>query len=787
MNDVGRIVEASGWAAKMIHPLADNGEGTAASVLGRDFAVSRVLGSESLRVSALGLYRVFINGHRVGRDALTPGWTNYDVRLSYQTYKVAHLLREGANTITIWLGDGWYRSPMMWVEERRKNVWGSRTAVIAELRVAPDRPEILVRTDEHWLSGEAPVRKSQIYFGEIFDATFSEPLSHGVEVAAFDMARLIAHECDPVQELPPLGPIRQWQDGQGRTIYDFGQNTAGYVRLSATADGAAEILVEHAEILDREGEFYNGNYRSAEARIRILVDERGISDYSPHFTYQGFRYARVTTTGTAAVSRLESIPITSVPRTTASFTSGNPLVNRLFQNSIWSHRSNFVDVPTDCPQRDERLGFSGDAQVFAGTACYLADSHSFLVKYVRELMIDQREDGAISHTSPHIVRVQPGQRMQYGSAGWGDAITVIPWRLYLHYGDRAILGEAFPAMVRWIDFLWSLTEDGVVRPPAMPGQRGFCLGDWLQPKGPSSKPMPTIGDDAAATYYLHISLGIALKVARLLGETATENKLSARLATVETAFAHEFVSGAGRLTYDDQTSYALAILGDLVPENLRGAAKQYFRRAVLRTGGRLGTGFLGTPALLPALVKAGEGALAGEVFLQEDVPGWLYQVQRGATTIWERWDAVQRDGTIYDPEMNSFNHYAFGAVSQWLLESVAGFRPVEDAPAFETILFSPVIIDGLSPVSAHYDSVRGRIEAGWTDDGGQVRYEIQIPPGARGVLRLSTQFRHAQLDGKDIPDGQDQIMAAGQHLVTFTYAKPPKQLAGGSALSAHMP
>lgn len=775
------------WVAKMIHPLADGGEGTPASLVTREFHVSRILGNEVLRISALGLYRAFVNGRRIGSDVLTPGWTNYDVRLSYQVYDVAHLLKEGSNTITIWIGDGWYRSPLMWIEERRKNIWGTKISAIAEIRGGANLSDVVVRTDEHWLSGETPVRKSQIYFGEIFDATLAPVAKWGVEVVDFDASKLIAHECDPVRELPALDPLLMWQDHEFRTLYDFGQNTAGYVRISVAADGPSEILIEHAEILDKHGVFYNGNYRSAEAIIRLQVDELGLEDYSPHFTYQGFRYARVTITGRARVTRIQSVPISSVPNETAGFSSGNALVNRFFQNAIWSHRSNFVDVPTDCPQRDERLGFSGDAQVFAGTACYLADSHDFLVKYVRELMVDQAPDGAISHTSPHIVRVKPGKRMQYGSTGWGDAITVIPWRLYLQYGDKDILAEALPAMVKWIDFVWSLTRGGIVRPPATLGARGFCLGDWLQPKGPSSKPLPTIGDDAAATLYLFISLGIAARAAELVGEPVIAERMARMRSEVEAAFRDEFVTPSGRLAYDDQTSYALALLHGLVPADKIASATAYFRGAIMRTGGRLGTGFIGTPALLPALVKVGESALAGEVFLQEDVPGWLYQVRMGATTVWERWDAIQADGTIYNPEMNSFNHYAFGAVCEWLLESVAGFRPDETAPGFENTIFSPTIVDGLSPVSAHYDSLRGRISAAWTLVGDDVRYEFVVPKGAHGTLRLSPEYRNAALDGAPVSTGVDQVVGPGKHVASFKYSLPAKQLVPDSLLAANMP
>ncbi|GLQ12128.1 alpha-L-rhamnosidase [Devosia yakushimensis] len=755
------------WVGKMIVPLTDRGEGGPASQVTREFDVELVRGNEILRVSACGLYRAFINGQRVGEDVLTPGWTTYDARLSYQVYHVAHLLKEGRNTITIWIGDGWYRSPLMWMSERRTEVWGTEVSAIAEIRSGEDFSKVLVATDEHWLSGQTPVRKSQIYFGEIFDATFASRPREGVRSIVFDTRKLILHECAPVRELSPLDPIRQWRDTDGRTIYDFGQNAAGYVRVSIAGETAGEILIEHAEILDERGEFYNVNYRSAEAISRVQVNERGLIDYSPIFTYFGFRYARVTASDGARITKIQSVPISSVPDATAGFSCGNELVNRFFENAIWSHRSNFIDVPIDCPQRDERLGYSGDAQVFAAAACYLADSEGILTKFVRDLMVDQALDGAISHTSPHVVRMKPGNRKQRGSMGWGDAITIIPWRLYVHYGNEDIIAEAFPAMVRWIDFAWSLTTDGVVRPPNTPGMRGYCLGDWLQPAGTEANPLPTIGKDAIATIYLFISLTIGTRVADILGETDTGARLEQMRSAVETAFRREFITASGRLKHDDQTSYALALLHDLVPPELVEATTDCFRQAIGRTGGRLGTGFLGTPALLPALSKVGEGHLAASVFLQEEVPGWLYQVKRGATTIWERWDGVLADGTLFDPDMNSFNHYAFGAVCDWLLESVAGFRPDPKQPGFEHIIYSPTIIPELSPVTAHYDSVRGKISADWTVVGEDVRYEITVPDGTRGTLRLSRAHLEPVVDGVSVDAGREVVVTPGHHVVTF--------------------
>lgn len=782
------LVEAEAkWVAHMVSPLSDAGVGTPASFIDKRFVLDGVSGREVLRISALGLYRCFINGKRVGNDLLTPGWTAYDKRLSFQTYAVGDLLVPGENHIAIWLADGWLRSQMMWGNHPIFNTWGSHIAAIAELRSEPGNGAPLLVTDDSWSSGKLPVLKSGIYFGETYDARVAVEPSAGVAVLPFETSILIPHETTPVRELSPLPPIRTWTDEAGRTIHDFGQNLGGYVAFSVIGDEGARVEVEHAEILDQDGQFYNGNYRTAQSRLDYILAGQGEEHYRPYFTFQGFRYARVTITGNARITHIESVPISSVTEAKASFTSGNALVDRLVLNTLWSQRSNFIEVPTDCPQRDERLGWTGDAQVFAGTACYLADAQDFLTKWIRDVMADQREDGAVSHVVPDPTRLQPEHYPGfYGSTGWGDAIAIVPWQLYLHYGDKGILKETLPSMVKWVDFVWSISDGPIVSPPRQWGDRGFSFGDWLQPGGPSAKPLPTIGDDAAATIYLFITSSLIARIAGILGEDQIARRMQGIADAVKSAFAREFVTASGRLAYDDQTSYALAFLHDLIPPEHVEAAKRYFKATIARSEGRIGTGFIGTPALLPALVKIGEPGIAADVFLQEDVPGWLYQVKMGATTIWERWDAIAPDGSIYNPQMNSYNHYAYGAVCQWLLEGVAGFRPDPEEPGFATIIFEPTIVPELSPVAASHDSPRGTIRAGWTVEGDRVRYEVEVPRGARGVLRLAETYQNIEVDGETWAGGE-QALSAGTHSITFTYTAPARQQRSEVTINARTP
>ncbi len=761
--------------ARMVRPLADRGVGMPASFLRQSVVLDRAEPHAVLSISALGLYRCFINGRRVGRDVLTPGWTCYDRRLSFQTYPVGDLLEIGQNHVEIWLGDGWYRSQLMWAACAMTEVWGDKVAAIAELRAGDGAP--LLATDAHWTSGELPILSAGLYAGEVYDAR-RETLADtaGCAEVAFDASVLVAHEAEPVRELADLPVHAQWNLPDGATVYDFGQNSAGYVALTVRGEAGAEIVVDHAEVLDGARDLDNANFRSAAARIVYILKGEGEESYRPTFSFQGFRYARVAVSGRAAVLSIVSVPISSVGTPTASFVTGHPLINRLVTNTLWSQRSNFIEIPTDCPQRDERLGWTGDAQVFAPTACYLHDCQAFFTKWLRDVVADQRPDGAIAHVVPDPTRMRPGVLPNFvGSTGWGDAICVIPWTLWTHYGDRAVLADMLPAMVRWVDYVFSISEGPIVRPPRAMTERGFTFGDWLQPKGSSEKPLPTIGDDAAATFYLFISATLAAKAAAVLGDGDIEQRMAALAARVKAAFAEEFIAPSGRLVYDDQTSYALAILHDLVPADLLPRTIEYFKASVARSGGRIGTGFIGTPALLPALVKAGEAGLAARLLLQQDVPGWLYQVRMGATTIWERWDAVGPDGKPFDPAMNSYNHYAYGAVCQWLFESVAGFRPDPEKPAFAHVLLEPVIIPELSPLSAHHDTGFGPIGVTWRVEEDRVHYAVDLPPGTTATLILAASYRDIAVDAAPAParNADERLrlpLSAGRHEATFRLA-----------------
>jgi alpha-L-rhamnosidase len=752
--------------AKMVAPRCDAGQGTSGTFVSRQFALDSVPASAILTISALGLYRAFINGKRVGEDLLTPGWTCYDDRIAFQSYEVAPLLQPGENRIEIWLGDGWYRSQLMWASNPIFNCWGDRVAAIAEI-IADGG--VLLASDETWRSGFTPVIRNGIYYGEDYDARITPIDTDAVRALDFDAALLVPHEAGAVKELAMIAPIDRWSEADGRVVFDFGQNAGAYIRLSVKGQAGATVRVEHSEVLGLDRFFDNRNYRSARAEIVYTLKGEGEEVYSPLFTFMGFRYARLTLPEGVELISISLVPVSSVPVAAGGFTCGVSAVNKLVENSIWSQRSNFIEIPTDCPQRDERLGWTGDAQVFAGAACWLADSQRFLTKYLRDVMHDQRPNGAVSHFSPDPTRLHPITDWSdwAGSTGWGDAIVIIPWQLYLHYADEAVLRECFPAMLRWLDFLWSISDGPIIHPPAVWGSHGFTFGDWLQPVGDNRKPRPTVADDCAATLYHFISTQISARIARILGDHEKADSLTTRVGEIRKAFKSEFFSPSGRIAHNDQTSWALAFLYDLVPPEYEEAAKGYFRRVVEETDGVIGTGFIGTPALLPALTKLGMLDVAEKILLNRKVPGWLYQVEHGATSIWERWDAIAEDGSIYDPDMNSYNHYAYGAVCQWLFEDVAGIKPIAAAPGFVEIELDPAILPTLSPVSAWHDTRHGRITADWKLEDGLVTYEVSLPEGV--TAHINTKRGHASLtlNGKPVGETEAVRLTFGTHKITF--------------------
>jgi alpha-L-rhamnosidase len=581
---------------------------------------------------------------------------------------------------------------------------------------------------------------SKIYVGETYDARLEKPgwtkpgFADGdwapVQIIDRSKASLIAPAGPPVRRTQEVTPVKILKTPRGELVFDMGQNMVGWLRLKLSGPAGSTVTLRHAEVLDREGNMYYANLRKAEQTVRYTLKGGGLETYEPRFTFQGFRYVAVEgLPGEPALDQLTGIVIHSDTPMTGRFETSDPLVNKLQQNIVWGQRGNFLDVPTDCPQRDERLGWTGDAQVFARTAAFNADVAGFFTKWLGDARADQKPDGAIPHVIPDVLthRKPAGG----GATGWADATVIVPWTMYLVYGDTRILETHYDSMKRWIGFMRDKAgEDGVWR-------KGEHFGDWLAyATTRSDYPGATTDKDLLATAYFAYSTGLVQRIATLLGREADARELSALQSKVKEAFLREFVTPNGRLSSNTQTAYVLALSFDLLPPALRAQAAERLANDVRSFGSHLTTGFLGTPNLCQTLSSTGHLDVAYGLLMQKTYPSWLYPVTRGATTIWERWDGIKPDGSMQDPGMNSFNHYAYGAIGAWMYSVVAGIDIDPAEPGYKHVLIRPEPGGGLTSARAALLSVHGEIASAWKREGATFSLEVTIPPNTHATIRL---------------------------------------------------
>ncbi|MER6347900.1 family 78 glycoside hydrolase catalytic domain [Streptomyces sp. NPDC001595] len=704
----------------------------------KDFHLDRPVIRARLHVTAHGLYEVEINGRRVGDEALAPGWTVYPERLRYRTHDVTGHLTEGPNTVGAWLGDGWYRGRYGF-DGGTRNIYGTDQSLVAQLEVThDDGTTSVIATDGSWHAAPGPILTSGLYEGETFDARLDDPhwATPGatdvgwtpVRVGTRDPRTLTAPEGPPVrctQEVTPVG-ITRTEDG--RHLLDFGQNLVG--RLRVTADGPAghTVTLRHAEVLE-DGALATRPLREAHAVDTLILPGTGPYTWEPRFTLHGFRYAEITgwpgeLTPDAVTARVYHTDM----RRTGWFTCSDPLIDRLHENVVWSMRGNFVDIPTDCPQRDERLGWTGDIQVFAPTASFLYDCAGMLDSWLTDVGLEQLPDGTI----PWYVPVIPGAPMwtpiQPGAA-WGDVATLTPWVLYQRFGDLDLLRKHHAMAKAWVDLMERLAGPGRL------WDTGFQLGDWLDPAAPPEDPAAGRTDRhlVATGYFAHSARHLALAAAEL-GETAEAARYTALAEEVAAAFRRRYVLPSGRMTSDSATAYALAIAFGLLTPEQRRAAGDRLAELVLADDARIATGFVGTPLICDALTDTGHLDIAYRLLTQTECPSWLYPVTMGATTIWERWDSMRPDGTLNPGGMTSFNHYALGAVADWLHRVVGGVTAT--APGYRTLAFRPRPGGGITWARTRHETPYGTAELSWelTADGMTAR--ATVPEGCTATAEL---------------------------------------------------
>ncbi len=724
------LLSPEDWAASFISPRTLAGLETAAPVVrGRFDLPAAAVGR--LRLTAHGVYEARLNGQRVGDEVLAPGWTSYSHRLRYQTHDVTDLLREGSNELEVVLGNGWFRGRLGFLGGR--GLYGDRLALLAQLEVTDAHGELhVVGTDDSWTAAESGVLADDLYDGQRTDLRRpmwgSESAADVVDVVPVDLGVLVAPDGPPVRVTQVVPAVQVLRSPSGATILDFGQVLVGWVRLRVRGLAAgAEVLVRHAEVLE-DGELGVRPLRTARATDTYLVAGGGEEILEPGLTFHGFRYAEVSGAGEVRGEDAEAVVIGSDLQRTGWFSCSDPMLARFHDNVVWGLRGNTVDVPTDCPQRDERLGWTGDIQVFSPTAAFLFNVGGFLTSWLADLSADQLPDGSVPYVIPDVLH-DPAPT----AAAWGDAAAVVPWVLHERTGDTGILARQLPSMRAWVDRLDALAGESHL------WAGGFQFGDWLDPSAPPDDPFAAkTAPDVVATAHLIRSADLVAQVASILGQDAVAGHYRVVAAAARSAFGREYVTPGGRLLSDAPTAYAMALQWDLLPTSeQRVGAQRRLADLVRASGFHINTGFVGTPLVTDALVGGGDVDVAYRLLLQTSCPSWLYPVTMGATTVWERWDSLLPDGSINPGEMTSFNHYALGAVADWLHRVVAGLAPAE--PGYRRLLVEPRPCAALTSARARHLTPYGEAAVSWERDGGVFTVDVLVPVGARATVRLPGQ------------------------------------------------
>jgi alpha-L-rhamnosidase len=682
----------------------------------RTFTFEKEVQKATLSITAMGVYAAALNGQRVGEFIMAPGFTAYDKRLQLQSYDVTKMLQT-ENTLSVLVGRGWYRSMMAgWaaapVQKKRIDL---PAALIAELDVKfTDGTKLLIPTDTSWTTRESMIRESSIYDGEVADATVRDTEKTPAVLYDGPTDTIIAQEGSIVKEMQTLIPARAFRTPKGELVIDFGQNLTGYVETSVFAKAGEEVDLSFAEVMDKEGNFYTENYRAAKCKYHYTCCD-GQQTYKPQLTFWGFRYIRVNEfpggVNENCIDAFRAIALHSEMKRTGYLRCSNAELNQFFDNVIWGQCDNFLDVPTDCPQRDERLGWTGDAQVFCSTACKNFDAEQFFTKWLADLAAEQHDDGFVGVVIPDCIGVEP-------SAAWGDAATICPWEVYLAYGNPEILRRQYHSMCSWVHYIdaHSTTKD------LWTG--GTHFGDWLGLDAPSGSYKGSTRDDFIASAYFAYSTSLVIKAGKVLGEDVSE--FEALYARIVKAFRAAFP------TCRTQTECVLAVHFGLA-EDLQKTADQ-LAGMIREAGVQMKTGFVGTPYLLPVLSRCGYADIAYSLLLRREYPSWLYSVTKGATTVWEHWDGVMPNGDFWSADMNSFNHYAYGSVMDWVYAFCAGIRTEETAPGYEKAILAPHPDQRLDWLEAGLDTRRGKITSRWKKQEGMWRFDITTPVESRIII-----------------------------------------------------
>ncbi|WP_158827572.1 glycoside hydrolase family 78 protein [Mucilaginibacter lacusdianchii] len=735
-------IKADDWTAQWI-TVAEKDTPAKSPLFRKEFKLQKSIKSAMLYITAKGLYEARINGKRVSDNYLAPGWTSYNKHLQYQVYNVTADLNKGPNAIGVILGDGWYKGRVAFND--RHNFYGDTRALLMQLKVTyTDGSSEVIKTDNSWKYAYGPIQASSIYDGEIYDARLEKT---GWDAAAYaedknwanvrsidkGKEELISMSGPPVTEHEVFKPMKIFKTPKGELVVDFGQNLVGWVVLKAQGPVGTKIKLSHAEVLDKAGNFYTANLRSAKQQNTYILKAGPEQVFKPHFTFQGFRYVKVEGYPRELKAEdLTAVALYSDMAPTGKFSTSNALLNQLQHNIQWGQKGNFVDLPTDCPQRDERLGWTGDAQVFFNTAAYNMDVAGFFTKWLKDVKADQLPNGSVPFVVPNVLNASDA-----GSAGWGDVATVIPWNLYTVYGDKQILETQYGSMKAWVDYITSVAKNNL-------WNSGSHFGDWLfyRPDDDNDGRAAVTDKYMIAQSFYANSTQLLINAAGVLGKMDDVQKYTALLQNIKNAYVKEYLTANGRLVSNTQTAYVLALQFDMLPENLRQQAAERLVANIRDYGNHLTTGFLGTPYLCHVLSKYGFNDVAYDLLLQETYPSWLYPVKMGATTIWERWDGLKPDGSFQTISMNSFNHYSYGAIGDWMYKNITGINPGASSSGYKNIIIAPKPGGKLTHATAELETVYGAIKSSWTMDNGLFKLNVSVPCNTTAIVILPDGNRH---------------------------------------------
>ena len=732
-------------------------------------------------VTALGLYELCVNGQRVGDHQLAPEWTDYHKRVQYQTYDVTGLLRSGENAIGVQLADGWYAGRIGLTQivpgGPPRAIYGRQPRLLLQLEIerADGRTERII-SDESWrMTTEGPLRVADLLDGEIYDARREFP---GWDKPGFDDsawqpagvfdrkgARLVAQPNEPIRITREITPVSISEPQPGACVFDMGQNFAGWCRLKVRGPTGQTITLRHAEVLNPDGTIYTENLRSAAATDRYTLRGEGAEMHEPRFTYHGFRYVEVSgLTETPTLDMLTGCVVHSDAFEVGEFECSEPLLNRLWQNIMWTQRANMHSTPTDCPQRDERLGWTGDILAFAQTGCFNMDMAAFFTKWVPDLRDAQAADGRYPDFAPH--PFEPDVRFS-GVPAWGDAGVFVPWCQYQNYGDTRMLKQHFESARRWVDWIHENNPDLLWK-----NKRHNDYGDWLNADTLKLKGWPAEGaampKEAFATAFFARSTQIVSQMAKVLGRDEDARTYATLAQKIRKVFNRAYVEGDGRIMGDTQAGYAIALHFDLLPDALCAAAAKHMVDCFTRYDGQISTGFHSTICLMNELTRHGYVDEAYRLIGNRKMPSWGYAIDHGATTIWERWDGYAEGRGFQSPTMNSFAHYALGSVGEWMVRTIVGINPDTDIPAYKHFIIKPQPGGDLTWARGAYHSIHGRIACQWKLDGDRLILDVAVPPNTRATVHLpTTNARSAMESGVPLAEarGVETVRFADDHIV----------------------